>query len=489
MRPLGVGITYSSAIEPLLEQRPELFDVLEIEPQTLWTRSLSGPRRFSVEPDVLAHMARLPGRKLIHSVGTPIGGTVPPDPEQLALLQAMVEHFGAPWVSDHLSYNRTPEFATGFFLPPRQTRAGVDVVTASISQLQAGLGVPVAVETGVNYLRPREDELRDGQFVAAVVQQADCGLLLDMHNVFTNALNGRQPIDEFIAELPLDRVWEMHLAGGMELDGFWLDAHSGAIPDPLVAICEQLIPRLPNLGAIIFEIFPSFVPLVGLDLIREQIERVRELWSLRVKAPVPTVPPRPIQLRVESADGEDRLPPAAWERALGELVIGRSVSDPAARDLADDPGIRIVEGLIHEFRASMIVGVLRLTARLLLLALGPQAFRVILNGYWQDTPPQMYASLEAEAFADYLERLDFGVPHLAEVLRFERALTATLSDNTTRIVSFSVEPLPLLRALAAGELPSEPPTPGRFEIELTPDGPTDAFGVELAEVKAAFPYH
>lgn len=60
-----------------------------------------------------------------------------------------------------------------------------------------------------------------------VVESADCGLLLDLHDLFANALNGRQSLDEFLDLAPLDRVWEVHLAGGMEVDGFWLDAHSG----------------------------------------------------------------------------------------------------------------------------------------------------------------------------------------------------------------------------------------------------------------------
>jgi uncharacterized protein (UPF0276 family) len=463
---------------------------VEIEPQTLWTRLPDGPPNFELRPEVLSHIAGLPGRKLIHSVGTPVGGTVAPDPEQLDLLGEMVELLDAPWASDHLSYNQTPEFATGFFLPPRQTDGGVATVTASIRALQEALTVPIAVETGVNYLRPRPDELSDGAFVSKVVESADCGLLLDMHNVFTNALNGRQPVDEFLAEIPLDRVWEIHLAGGMELDGFWLDAHSGAIPDPLFALCEQLVPRLPSLSAVIFEIFPSFVPAVGLDLVEAQLERLHELWALRADT-TPTRPrrPRPVELRLHTADGDDVLPPAAWERALGELVIGRAPSSTTAAQLADDPGIRIVEGLIHEFRASMIVGILRLTSRLLMLTLGPEAFRTILDAYWKATPPQMYASLEADTFAEHLSRLELAVPHLAEVLSFERAVTATLSDGTPRLVTFAAEPLPLLRALAAGGLPDEPPRPGRYEIELTPDGPVAARGLELGEVESAFPYH
>lgn len=482
----GVGITYSAAIEPLLDRCPDLFDVVEIEPQTLWIRAGDGTPRFRVEEAVVAHLERLPGRKLIHSVGTPVGGTVAPEPAQLELLAEMVSRFQAPWLSDHLSYNQTPEFATGFFLPPRQTQAGVEAVTESISILQNAMQVPILIETGVNYLRPRPDEMPDGQFVAAVVERAECGLLLDMHNVFTNALNGRQPVDEFIDALPLERVHEIHLAGGMELDGFWLDAHSGELPEPLVAICERLIPRLPSLDAIIFEIFPSFVPLVGLDVVQAQIERLQELWRYRGAVPEVTTAPR--ILRLEGSSEEDALPPEAWERALGSLVIGRN--DAAAEDrLRNDPAISLVQGLIHEFRASMIVGVLRLTSRLLMLALGTDAFRTILASYWLATPPQMYASLEADAFARHLERLDLRVPHLIEVLRFEQAVTATLADGRTRVVAFEFEPLPLLRALAEGRLLDEPPQAGKFEIELTADGPTAAVGVDEEAFRAAYPYH
>jgi len=55
--------------------------------------------------------------------------------------------------------------------------------------------VPIAIETAVNYLRPRADELGDGEFVAAVAERADCGILLDLHNIYCNALNGRQSVD------------------------------------------------------------------------------------------------------------------------------------------------------------------------------------------------------------------------------------------------------------------------------------------------------
>ncbi len=483
---LGVGITYSRAIEPLLERRPELFGVLEIEPQTMWLKVPDAEQPFRSDEHVLEHLLSLPGRKLVHSVGTPVGGTVRPDPAQLALLVETIAHLKAPWASDHLSFNQTPEFATGFFLPPRQTAAGVATVVRSISDLQQGLPVPIAVETGVNYLRPRADEIPDGEFVARVVEGADCGLLLDLHNIFANGLNGRQPVDEYLEQLPLERVWEVHLAGGMELDGFWLDAHSGAIPDPLYRVCEEVIPRLPNLGAIVFEIFPSFVPEVGLELVEEQLERLHALWALRREIPSADVKRRPFPVIVDKAGSAS---PDVWERALGSLVTGRHAEGAHVEELSGDPGVRVVESLIHEFRASMIVGVLRLTSRFIMLALGPQAFRTILADYWTKVSPQMYGSLEARAFAEYLEGLELQLPYLAKLLEFERAVAATLEDDRVRIVHFDFEPIPLLRALAESRLPDAPAEPGNFEIELTPDGPVGVSGLDLEEVQQAFPYH
>jgi uncharacterized protein (UPF0276 family) len=486
---LGVGITYSSAIESLIRQSPDLFDVIEVEPQTTWLATRDDSAPYRIAEHVLEHIAQLPGRKLVHSVGTPVGGTVRPDTAQLALLRRTIERFAAPWASDHLSFNATPEFNTGFFLPPRQTSEGVATVVTSIRDLEAALPVPIAVETGVNYLRPRPDELPDGAFVAAVVGTANCGLLLDLHNIFANSLNGRQPIADFLTQLPLDRVWEIHLAGGFEMDGFWLDAHSGAIPDPLFDIARELVPALPNLKAIIFEIFPSFVPLAGFDTIRAQIERLHELWQLRGQAHSDGPPPRAARPSI-SSEPPSPLSPAMWERALGALAVGQPPgTDDVARELALDPGVGVINQLIHEFRASMIVGVLRLTSRLLMLSLGADVFRVILRDFWSKTPPQQFAMLEADAFGSYLKQIDLKLPQLSKVLEFEQAVVATLTDDQPRVIAFESDPLPLLRALAEGHLPDIVGQPGRFEIEVTPDGPVSASGLSLEAVRQAFPFH
>jgi len=455
--PLGVGATYSSALEPLIERHPELFDLLEIEPQTGWIKTADPRHPFKQDDALLDHINALPGRKIIHSVGRPVGGTVAPDPAELDLLSHAIDRLRAPWASDHLSFNQTSEFATGFFLPPRQTHSGIESAARAIRRLKSALTVPIAVETGVSYLRPRQDELPDGEFVARVVETADCGVLLDLHNVYCNSVNGRQPLDEFLNQLPLERVWEVHVAGGFDMEGFYLDAHSGAIPPPLHSIIEEVVPRLPNLKAIVFEIFPSFIPVVGLDVVREQLEWLRAVWKRCANNE--QVRPRPMAI---SADVEtsDRIAPEIWERALGRLVVGKAADDISpqlALELSEEPGVRIVERLIHEFRGSMIVRVLPLTSRFIMLALGTEAFRTILADYWSKVTPQMYASVEAESFAEYMNGLKLKVPHLAKVLEFERATALTNTDGVARVVQFDFEPMPMLRAIAECRHPEEPP--------------------------------
>ncbi len=464
---LGVGITFSAAIEPVLERHADLIDVVEIEPQTMWLDTGSSTNRYRRQDEVTSHLRELPFRKLVHSIGLPVGGTVSHDPDQVRLIRETIAELQSPWASEHLSFNSTEAFQTGFFLPPRQTDAGVQLAAGSTRALQADLGVRLAFETGVNYLASRTDEMDDGAFVAAVAERADCGILLDLHNIYTNALNGRQPVDAFVAQLPLDRIWEVHLAGGFWMDGYWLDAHSGPIPQALFDQAKDVISRLPNLGAIIFEIYPSFVESVGVDEIGRQLEKLQELWQLRgsqvTSWPVTAEPGSALPASKRSVS------PAEWEKELGALVIGRPPQGELATDLAKDAGIDLLQKLALEFRASMITSNLRRTTRLMMLALGEKVFRMLLAEYRKRETPKLFAGTEAQAFARFLQELNLGVPQLAEVVKFELAVLETTLDGKARVVHFDFDPLPMLVALGDGRLPDAPSKSGSFEIEITPD--------------------
>lgn len=400
-----------------------------------------------------------------------------PTQQHLALLREAVRALDAPWVSEHLSFNASHGICTGFFMPPRQTDAHVCVIADNIRRLQDAVGVPVAIENGTSYLRPRSDEMSDGEFVARVAEVADCGLLLDLHNAYANAVNGRQALQVFLAALPLHRVWELHLAGGMQRDGFWLDAHSGPVPSDLWQHVRELPRLLPALQAVIFEIFPTFLQDVGSAVVIDELHHMRTWLAEQAigTASAPAIEATPV-LTFRSVHNATPLGALGgpWEAALTSLVTGHSVQqdddiDAMRASLDEEAGVPLVRDLVFSFRASMVVQVLRLSTKLLLCSVGPAVFRRMLQDNFEHHPPALYATLEAQAFAEQVAARDWRVPYLADMLRYELALTQTLIDGQPRVVDFSFEPLPLLRALADGHLPDEVPEAGRFEIELLPD--------------------
>jgi uncharacterized protein len=424
--PLGVGLVFVPGLESLLKPGESLVDVIEIEPQTLWNGSRSG-----IPPGVVDWLRSFSLPIIAHGVGAPVAGTVAAPPGFLDGFAGAVRALGAIWASEHLNFNRVRgeagSFDTGLFLPPLQTDAGVSVAAVNIRRMKQLLGLPFAVETPVSYLRPRRGELSDGEFLARVVEAADCGILLDLHNVWTNERNGRQSVAEFLQSIPLERVWEVHFAGGFEHKGFWLDAHSGKVPEDVFEIAADLVPRLPNLRALIFEILSSHVPRVGVAAIEMELRRLRDLWAKRM----------PSALEFESAAIADQEASStdlesvhAWECALGQLVTWRA-PNVELDGLAHDPGIEVMQDLVWQFRAGAIVDLLPKSSRFLLQARGEPALRTLLNQYFADYPPRIFSADEALCFADFLQPRLERDPELSMLLNQDaddiRSLSAAAS--------------------------------------------------------------
>lgn len=466
MRPkeLGISMVWWPELEPLLEQAPELLDALEIEPQALWLEAPATPERYRIDEETLARVRRHPHAKLVHGVGFPVGGARRPDRRALPPLLRTIDELGAHWASEHLGVNAVQgphgPYGTGFLLPPRQTTAGIDAAAETIRELASSLPVPFAFETGVNYLRPRRDELDDGAFVAEIAEASDCGILLDLHNAYVNERNGRQPAREFVAQLPLDRVWEVHLAGGFEFEGYWLDAHSGEIPEPLAELAEEVVPQLANLGALTFELLPDFVPAFGLDGIARELVRMRRLWERRGERAGRSQP------RVGAASLDGGPLPQEWEDSLGAVVTGMPCDRPLARELEADPGTRILRSLVRELRAGMTVDALRLTSRLVALTLGPDVLRSLLEEYWRREPPSLFGATEAEGFAGFLAEQRPPVPYLPDVLAFERAWLASRIGGDESTIVLEHDPDALLGPLSEGRLP-ESPSRGHYSVVVS----------------------
>lgn len=420
---LGVGIVWWPPLDPLYNAAEGLVSVVEAEPEAYWVpkETTEGRGFCSALAEALGGVSQA---KLLHGVGAPFGGTCRPPPGHQAAFAGDVARLRPAWISEHLSFSRFRVDAGeavfgGFLLPPAQSRQGAVAAAKNIRCRRAGLdGIPVAFETGVSYLPPLPGEIADGEFAATVAEEADCGILLDLHNLYCNARNGRQPVTEFCASLPLDRVWELHLAGGQDLDGFRLDAHSGLVDAELFEMAADLVPNLPNLSAVIFEIMPDFVPVVGLSAVARQLERLHDLWARRRHAAGPAAGNRGHRTEPPANPHPE---PSSWEALLGNAITGLAVPKPpaelAAWWQAAGPAVNLYRQLAQEARAGSLVATAPRTVAKLLQQRAPLGLRRLLGEFWTRSPPGYTAIEEGIAFLRFIAGLASAAEEVAEAVR------------------------------------------------------------------------
>ncbi len=94
-----------------------------------------------------------------------------------------------------------------------------------------------------------------------------------------NAVNhGFDPF-ALLDRVPMNRVIEIHIAGGSSKDGFWMDAHNGRVAHRVWDLLEYVLPRAHNVRGVLFEMLDEFAPRLGVDAIGEELERARNLWT------------------------------------------------------------------------------------------------------------------------------------------------------------------------------------------------------------------
>jgi uncharacterized protein len=425
-----VGFICQPALESIVSAATPVIGYVEIEPQVSWIPARGIASVLDSGPVRAVQQAGLP--VLIHSVGAPIGGTERPPRVHTALLARLVRELAPRWVSEHLSILRAPHGqtmrSTGVLIAPLQTPAGVRVAADNLARLSDTIEAPVAFETGVNYLRPRAGEMPDAEFFAAVAEAADCGVLLDLHNLWCNERNGRDPAIDVIDALPPSRVWEIHVAAGYQHGGHYLDAHSGITGKQVMTLLDRSLPSLPNLQAVTFEVSPDRVGRDGLSY--ETIVDHLEQLALRCRVPLSdTLPTRPAQSLVpQLAAREAHDEVSRWEVALSELVSGREPSSPLAAELARDDGHTVWRDIASASRRGQFAGALPLTCRLLLLTLGEAATLDLLQECWAVAPPGETSVEEAAAVAAHLRSSAKHVEFLDDVLTYELDLHRWAAD-------------------------------------------------------------
>ena len=194
-------------------------------------------------PDGLAELRDRGVAVVPHGVKLSLGGAEPVEPARVSHLAAVAERLGAPLVSEHIAYVRAGGVEAGHLLPIPRSREAVDAVVANVRRTQAELNVPIALEPIAAIFDWPDDELDEAAFLTEILSRTDALLLLDVANVYANALNrGTDPVS-LLDRLPLSRVAYVHVAGGAEHDGINHDTHTDAVPQPVLDLVAELCAR------------------------------------------------------------------------------------------------------------------------------------------------------------------------------------------------------------------------------------------------------
>ncbi|MBI1850583.1 MAG: DUF692 domain-containing protein [Planctomycetes bacterium] len=211
-------------------------------------------------------------RVVMHGVSLSIGSTDPLDREYLRKLRALADRTKAVWVSDHLCWTGVAHRNMHDLLPIPYTPESLRHVIERVKIVQDVLERPIALENPSTYVEFAGSTLSECEFLRRVAEEADCGLLLDVNNVYVSSFNhGFDPV-AYVESIPHDRVVQYHLAGHTDCGTHLLDTHSAHVVDPVWKLYE-LTHRLSGGRATLLE-WDDEIPSFG--VVHAEVQKARE---------------------------------------------------------------------------------------------------------------------------------------------------------------------------------------------------------------------
>lgn len=282
---LGIGLLYQEQLRPFIESERALLDFVEVIPDILWTDLGRHNKPRYVENGYRADVLRQLSDELpivLHSIGLSIGSAHRFDREHVSQIANWYDRLNFPWHSDHLAFisaeHGADEVNVGVTLPLPYDQESLDLLAPRIAEIRSRVPVPFLLENNVYFFEYPHQDFDEATFLNCLCETTGCRLLLDLHNLYTNSRNNDVDCHDLIEKLNLENVVEIHVAGGMEDDGFYQDAHSDTSPPAVWELLERVLPHCPNLGGIVFELLGSWYADVGEDRVVAQLSQMRELW-------------------------------------------------------------------------------------------------------------------------------------------------------------------------------------------------------------------
>jgi uncharacterized protein (UPF0276 family) len=286
--PLGIGFPYFASL-PAEMYQAGLLDFVEVTPEGLCRQRSNGKAiAIDIVPEQVERARKTCGSlpMVVHGVELSIGSVQGWNEAYVEMLDSFQARWPFVWHSEHLGFQTIPgqdgmSLEVGVPLPLPPTEEAVGLVSERSRTIRERYGVPFLLENPAHYLAglPADPGIADeGGLMDAITERSGCFQLLDLHNVYCNSVNHQCDALSIIDRMPLDRVVEIHVAGGSSHDGFWMDAHDGRVPEPVWDLLEYTLPRAPNVAGIVFEMLDEHAVVLGPKAIAEELTRARTIW-------------------------------------------------------------------------------------------------------------------------------------------------------------------------------------------------------------------
>ncbi|HEY5778615.1 MAG TPA: DUF692 domain-containing protein [Terrimicrobiaceae bacterium] len=245
-----IGVGYRNELHGWIAARP--IECLEVTAEHFYGRNeavlgeLSG--QFSL---------------FVHGLGLSFGTPGELDHERLDRFARVVEIARPEWISEHIAFTRTAEVDLGHLNPVKPTRAVARTIAAHSRQVAERCGRPIILENITSHLRI-EGELSETDFLNSVCEQADCGLLLDVTNLFINSRNHAFDPLAWLKEIPPGRIKQLHIVGYTIENGRYSDGHAQPIQDELIELARAVVEYAP-VRAIILERDTNFPGAMAME--------------------------------------------------------------------------------------------------------------------------------------------------------------------------------------------------------------------------------
>ena len=257
--------------------RPKHFSqLLEDRPQVAWLEAVSeNYLAKGGRPVAVLEKVRRDVPVALHGVSLSIGAVDPLDPQYLDALAALVARIEPVIVSDHLCWGSHGGRYGHDLWPLPYTEEAVLHVASRIAQVQDRLQRQILIENVSSYVTYRESEMPEWEFVRRIAEKADCGILLDLNNIYVSGRNhGFDPID-YLNGIPSARVAQFHLAGHLDKGAWLLDSHDAPVPDPVWSLYREALLRYGSVPALVEwdDHIPALDVLLAESRKAESIER------------------------------------------------------------------------------------------------------------------------------------------------------------------------------------------------------------------------